>query len=74
MDDTIWLVSDDGDGLWLPSKLMLYKLDLRLAPDWYKQRPSDWPKHAVRHRETLGVALMTYTRKYKSRLWMPRNY
>jgi hypothetical protein len=75
LDDTVWLVSDDGAHLWLPSELMLYKLDLRLAPEWYKQRPSEWPKYAVKHQEVVGLALQSYTQKHKSHLWTPpRNY
>jgi hypothetical protein len=62
-NDCIWLVSNGGDGLWSPGELMLYRVNLRLAPDWFKQRPVEWPRHAIVFEESLGLTLDRFTRK-----------
>jgi hypothetical protein len=66
MDDCVWFAVDkNGDGVLL-SELMLVRLDLRLAPDWYRQQMAQWPRDAIKHIEVLGLALQSYTQKHQT--------
>jgi hypothetical protein len=60
----IWLVIDHDGRSMLPSELTLVKVDVRLAPSWYKEKMSEWPKYSVRHSEVLGLALQDYLQKH----------
>lgn len=63
----IWLVVDRDGRSMLPSELTLVKVNVRLAPSWYKQSVAEWPRHSVQHSEILGLALQDYLQKHNGR-------
>ena len=62
--DCIWLVVDRDGHSTLVSELTLVKVDVRLAPSWYKQVMSAWPRYSVGHSKVLGLALQDYIRRH----------
>ena len=62
----LWLIVDADGNAYLPNELMLTKVDLSIATEWFRQRASEWPKDAIKHIEVLGLALQPYTQKHQA--------